>query len=174
MCSASSKCAGTHSPHDFKCKVTEVKNLLVRLRRPNRHGAVCNRLISSEHRNSTRSYRVLPAASRLADPGKETFITFTYATVALAFYHPDYIGLSATCFFIQPQGTSPCKRARSSHHARTERGCLIVKVTHATGWIQRMRPFYHHPVFSYVLAVASLSTLVHTSYQPIHGRRERH
>ena len=34
-------------------------------------------------------------------------------------------------FLVQPQGTSPRKRAAPCHHARIHRGCLIAKATHA-------------------------------------------
>src|ERR1039457_6378896 len=74
-------------------------------------------------------------------------------------------------FLQQPQGTSPRKRAASCHPARNRRGCLIANPT-LPG--KKNPTFQNQPVFSCVLAAASVSTRVYTRYQTDNRRRQRH
>ena len=77
--------------------------------------------------------------------------------------------------FVQPQGTSPRKRARRAlHHARMNRGCLIAKLTHGGNHLVKPRRFRHQPVFSGVLDAASVSTRINTRYQADNRCRQRH
>jgi hypothetical protein len=75
-------------------------------------------------------------------------VNLTRATIALAFYRPDCIGLSATCFFSDPRGQAP---VNEPHHVTMPATVEAVSsqrlLTTGTTWLNPVAfvtsPFFH-------------------------------